>query len=119
PHDAMAEPDLAVEAVGGRRITDVAADRRAVGDRLGVGPGPEAKAQRVHVRVRADPRVAEEVPGAPDRVAGLEDRERLAPEAVLDGVPGADPGDSGPDDQYIEMLGRHAPLILSDGGPAP
>ena len=43
---------------------DVVEDRGAVGDRLRLGPRLEAEAERVHVGVRADARVAEEVPGA-------------------------------------------------------
>ena len=44
---------------------------------LAVVPRPERVAERVHVGVRADPRVAEQVPGAADRVARLEDRVAL------------------------------------------
>ena len=68
--------------------------RSAVGDRLLVPPRLELVAERVQVGVRADARVAEQVPGAAGRVAGLEDRVAscrvLAPQVVG----GADAGDA-------------------------
>ncbi len=48
-------------------------DRGAVGDRLGLGPRLEVVAQGVHVAVGTDARIAEQVPGAADRLARFED----------------------------------------------
>src|SRR5262249_30252925 len=79
---------------------------RAVGDRLLLAPRLEAVAERVHVRVRADARVAEEVPGAADRVARLDDRVRLARAVALQVVRRADAGDPGADDEDVEVLGH-------------
>ena len=59
-------------ALGG--LADVREDRRAVGDRLVARPRPEREAERVHVRVGADARIAEQVPRAADALARLEDR---------------------------------------------
>src|SRR5215204_788367 len=49
----------------------VAEDRRAVGDGLGLPPGAERVAEREHVGVRANPRIAEEIPGPAHVLAGL------------------------------------------------
>src|SRR5207253_6940494 len=67
-HDAMPEADLLLHAVLARGVAHVLEDRGPVGDRLGVAPGAKDVAQRVHVRVRADAGVAEQVPGAADAV---------------------------------------------------
>src|SRR6185312_4728178 len=117
--DTVAEADLAVDpalAGGGPHVGE---DRLAVGDRLRRRPRPEAVAERVHVGVRADPRVAEEVPGAADRLPRLEDRVALAGAALLQVVRGADPGDAGPDDEDVDALRlarlRPRPGALGEG----
>src|SRR5207244_2662734 len=81
-----------------------APDRGAVGDRLGLRPRPEPVAERVHVGVRADARVAKQVPRAAEALARLEDRVRLAGTAVLQVVRGADAGQPGADDQHVEVV---------------
>ena len=100
----MVEADVAVDSVLSRRLADVLQDRPAVDDRLRSRPGAERVAEREHVRVRADAREAEQVPGAPDRVARLEDRERLARAALLHAAAGPDTGEAGPHDQNIDVL---------------
>ncbi len=104
PHDLEAVADLPLDPVLARGLAHVVEDLVAVGDRLHVGPRLEAIAQRVHVGVRADPGVAEEVPGPAQVLARLEDRVALAGAALVEVVGGADPGDSGADDQHVEML---------------
>ena len=104
-NDAVVEADVAVDAGLARRVLDVLEDGVAVGDRLLAVPGPERVAQRVHVRVRTDARVAEEVPGPTDGVARLEDGV-VGPRALgLEVVPGADAGQPGADDQDVEVRG--------------
>ena len=73
----MTEVDVRGDAVLGRPPREVGEDLVAVGDRVVAGPRLELVAERVQVRVRADAWVAEQVPGPADRVARLEDRERL------------------------------------------
>src|SRR5579871_60033 len=100
----MIEPDLAIDAALARRVFDVAQDRRTVGDRFRTRPGPEAIAHRVHVGIRTDSRIAEEIPGAADRAAPFEDRKALL-RAFLREVPGrTDPGKPGTHDQDIHMI---------------
>jgi hypothetical protein len=85
-------------------LADVVQDGRAVGDRLGVLPRPEAVAQRVHVGVRAHAGIAEQIPGAAARLAAFEDGVALARAAILQVPGGADAGEAGADDQDIEVL---------------
>ena len=54
------------------------------------------------------PGIAEEVPGAADRLARLEDRVALAGAALLQVVGGADAGEAGADDQHVDMFERHS-----------
>ena len=100
----MTEADIRVDAVVARGLADVAQDRWAVGDRLGLLPWPEGIAQRVHVGIGAHAGIAEKVPGAAAPLSSLEDRVALV-RAVLLQVPcGADAGEPGADDQHVEML---------------
>src|SRR5262249_45951102 len=100
-----------VDAVGGRRLADVAQDRRAVGDRLSVAPRTEAVAEREHVGVRADAWVAEEVPGPTAALPRLQQGERLAGAVRLEVAGGADARESCADDEDVEVLLRHARLL--------
>src|SRR5919201_1317071 len=102
----MAVPDRAVDSVVARRLTDVAQNRRAVGDRLRLRPRPEGVAEGEHVRVRPDPRIAEEVPRSAQVLARLEDREALArkpPPQVACGPHARQPR---ADDQDVDVLDR-------------
>src|SRR5690606_954098 len=103
--DAVVEADVAVDARLGGGVDDVPADRLAVGDGLGAGPGAERVAQGVHVGVGPDAGVAEQVPRAADGAPGLEDGVGGPRAAVLQVVGGADAGEPGPDDQDVEVLG--------------
>ena len=102
----MAIADLLLDPVLARGLAHVGEDRGPVGDRLLRRPRFEAVAERVHVGVRADPRVAEEVPGAAEVLARLEDRVAAARAALLQVPGGADPREAGADDQHVEMFGR-------------
>src|SRR3954451_17985779 len=110
------EADPLHHPVLARGVLDVAADRGAVGDRLRVRPRPEGVAEGEHVRVRADTRVPEEVPGAADRAAGLQDRVRLVRAVLLQVTGGADAGQAGADDEDVHVLGCHALLQLTVPG---
>jgi hypothetical protein len=105
-HDAMAEVDLSVDAVVTRRVPDVAEYRGPVRDRLGVLPWPEGVAERVHVRVRPDPGVPEQIPRAADGVSRLEDGEGLARALGLEVAAGADARKAGADDQHVKVFDR-------------
>ena len=100
----VAEPDVPVDAELGDGLAEVLHDRWAVGDRLVVHPRLEREAQRVHVAVGADARVSEQVPGAADVVAALEDHERAVGAHRLQVVRGPDARDAGAHDDDVEVL---------------
>ncbi len=104
PHDPVAEADLVDDAGLGRGVADVLQDRSTIGDRLLAFPRPERIAERVHVRVRADARIAEQIPRASDGVARLEDGVAGPGTLGLHVVGGADAGEPRADDQNIKVL---------------
>ena len=105
-HDAVVEADVAIDALLRGGVLYVPQDRVTVGDGLGTVPGPKGVAEGEHVRVRPDARVAEQVPGAADGVAGFEDGVAGPRTVGLDVVTGADARQSCADDQHVEVLGH-------------
>src|SRR6202043_1575003 len=106
----MMKADLLVDAVVGGGLADIVQDPRPVGDRLRLGPWLERIAEREHVRVGADAGITEQVPGAADAVAALEDHERLARALLLQVIACADAGKAGADNQHVEMFWCHGCL---------
>ena len=100
---ADAEADVPIDPERGGGVGDIVADRLAPCDRLLARPGSEREAERVHVRVRSDPGIAEQVPGAADRVARLEDRIGLSRALRLHPVGRIDTRQPGTDDQDVVM----------------
>src|ERR1700732_224565 len=96
--------NLLVDAVPDGGLADVVQNPRPVRDRLRLGPRLERIAEREHVAVGTDARIAEQVPGAADAVAALEDDVALAGALLLQVKAGADAGQSGADDQDVEMF---------------
>ncbi len=76
----------------------------AVGQHLQLVPRPELVAEGEHVGVGADARVAEQVPGAAEALAALEDRDGLVRELGGELAGRADAGQAGADDQDVEVL---------------
>ena len=112
---AVPVADHRVDSVFRRGLLDVRADRGPVGDRLGLLPGPEPVAEGEHVRVRADPGIAEEVPGAAHRLARLEDGDRLLRAALADLTGGADAGEPGAHDQDVDVLCVWGASVVAHG----
>ena len=112
--DAMVEADLLVDAVVARGLAHVVQNPRPVGDRLRLGPRPERIAERIHVAVGANARIAEQVPRAADAVAALQDHVALAGAILLQVIARADAGQAGADDQDVEMFVLHGGLRKSD-----
>src|ERR1700728_2069524 len=98
----MAETDVLRDAALVPGLPEERRDGRTVGNRLGVRPRLEVVTQRVHVRIRADTGVAEQIPGAADGFPGLEDGVALCRTALLQMVRGADAGQAGADDEHVE-----------------
>src|ERR1700749_1996332 len=107
----MAEADVVFDPVFARGLPYVVADLVAGGDRVLVGPGLERVAKGVHVGIGADAGIAEEVPSAADRLARLEDRVALAGAVALQVGAGADAGETGADDQDVDVLAGHGVLL--------
>src|SRR5471030_2896116 len=106
----MMKADLPVDAIVGGGLADIVQDPRPVRDRLGLGPWLERITQREHVRVGADAGIAEQIPGAADGLATLQDGKALARAFLLQVIAGTDAGQSGTDDQHVEMFWCHDSL---------
>jgi len=61
----------------------------------------------VHVAVRADAGIAEQVPGAAEIVPPFEDQIGFARAERLEVIAGADPRNAGPDHQHVDMFRCH------------
>ena len=102
----LAVPDVLVDAGLGDRLLEIVHDRRAVGDGLLGRPRLEPESEGEHVGVRADARVLEQVPGAAEVLAALQDEVALVGTAVLQ-MPGrADAGDAGSHDDDVDKFGH-------------
>src|SRR5438309_744605 len=102
----MVEADVLVYAVALSGVAHIREDRFAVCDRLRVLPRPERVAEGVHVGVRADPRIAEQVPGTPAAATRLEDGVALLRALRLQVIGSADPRQAGAHDQDVDMVRR-------------
>ncbi len=106
----VTEADFLLEVVLGDRLVQVAEDRVAAGDVLVLLPGPEGVAEGVHVRVRADARIAEEIPRPPDGLAPLEDGEGLLRVLPAQVAAHADAADASAHDQDVEVFQSSHPF---------
>src|SRR5579863_1301679 len=100
----MTKADLAINAAFASRFPNVLEDGWAIGDRLRFPPGPETIAERKHVGIGAHSRIAEEVPGAPDRVAAFQNYETLRRTFLLEVIGRADSGKPGTHDEDVEVF---------------
>src|SRR5688572_15522755 len=107
----MSEADLLIDAVRRRGLPQILEDRRPVGDRLRLRPRLERVAERVHVGVGADAGIAEQVPGAAEVRAAFEDGVGPVRAALLQVAAGADAGNSGTDDEDVEVLSGHGAKV--------
>ena len=105
-HHPVVVADVPVDAVLPRGLAQVVEDQRAVGQRLGASPRPEAVAEREHVGVRPDPGVAEQVPGPAAHRARLEDGVRRRGVLAGELAGRADAGQPGSEDQHVEVVGH-------------
>jgi hypothetical protein len=76
--------------------------------RFFTNPGLEAVAQRVHVTVGAHAGIAEQVPGAADALAALEQDERPSGALAAQVHGGTDARQAGADDEHLHMFRWHA-----------
>jgi hypothetical protein len=101
----LAVTDVLVDAGFGGGLPEVLEDQLAVADQLRRLPRLELVAEGEAVGVRTDTWIAEEVPGAAEVVAHLEDLEGLVGHLHLEMARGADAGETGADDQNVDIAG--------------
>ncbi|PHK11687.1 hypothetical protein VF09_06710 [Nostoc linckia z9] len=102
--------DMLVDAVIPGGLPQILLDRGAVSDGLGFLPGAEGEAQRVHVRIRSDAGIAEQVPGAAQIVAPFQDHIAFAGAQSLQVIAGIDPGNSCANHQHVDSFCLHRAL---------
>ena len=117
PHSVFAGPrrlfhlavvaDMRAELIFLDRFLQIAHDGGRIGNRLARSPRLEAEAQRVHVRIRADAGVAEQIPCPAKIVAPLHDCEGLARAHFLHVHGRANARNPGAHNQGIYMFNRH------------
>src|SRR5262245_37559090 len=104
--DLVPVADMWAEFVLIDDFAHVAEDIGCSSDR-GTGPWLEAITEGIQIAVGADARKAVREPGTPEARLGLEDH-KARPRTLCGEVIGrADPRDTGPDDQHVEVLGPH------------
>src|SRR6516164_7836340 len=103
----MLEADVAVDIELAGGVANILQDGGTVGDGVWGFPRTERVAEGVHVGVRTDAGVAEEVPGAADGAASFEDDVALAGTLRQQAIGGSDAGEACPDDDDVEVLGGH------------
>ena len=104
--------DFVVDSEFGCGVGDVLLDRRAVGKHFDVQPGAELESEGVHVGVRSDAGIAEQVPGATHSLAPLEHGDSQLGQLGLEVTRRADARQAGSDDQDVEVLCIHGFLAL-------
>ena len=111
--DQMSEADVGLDPLVLRRIAHVFQDGRAVGNGLGLGPGLEGITQGVHVAVRPDARIAEQVPSTADRLPPFKDDVGSVRAIGLQVMGRSDARQSGTDDYDVKMIQRHGGRLLA------
>src|SRR5689334_8059133 len=103
-----------VDVVLNGGLANVAEDCAAVCDGSRIAPRAKRIAERVHVGVGADTRIAKEIPGAAHRVAPFEYDEALLRALHLQMAGCADPRQPRAHDYHVHVLHAQSP-IMGDG----
>src|SRR6185369_349980 len=103
PHAVVVTNGL-VNVVFARGVTDVAENGWSIGDGFRLAPRAKVVAERVHVGVRTDARVAKEIPGAAHHIAPFEYEKTLLRALRLQMASGANAGEPGADYNDIHVL---------------
>ncbi len=111
----MAEADMTIDAFVARRVGNVLADVVAGRDRLGASPRAERIAHGEHIGIRANARIAKQVPGAADALALFQDHVGLAGAKLLQVMGSVNAGEARADDQHVEVFYRHSVKIPQPG----
>ena len=102
------EMNMVVDAVLVGGVAHVLGDRAALRDRIVLVPGMPGEAKGEQVRIRADARVAKEVPGPADSITGFQESIAVARKLTLNPIGSVDTGDTGADDDDVEAIVREA-----------
>src|SRR5215212_9718989 len=105
----MIEADLLVDSVDFGSVAHVVENRRTICNRLSAWPRSELVAERVHVRIGANTRIAEEVPCTAKGSAAFKNRKGLLRTFCLQIVSCPDSGESCAYDEYVDMVVLHRP----------
>ena len=104
--------DVVLDAVFARRLSDVFANRRTIGQHLERVPGPELVSKAEHVGIGPNAGITEQIPGAAQPLPALDNRKAHA-RALLGHVAShADTGQAGPDDEYVNSRCLHGVFRL-------
>ena len=98
-----AKPDIAADVAVIDDLVEIFQNRRTIGNRLFMGPRLELEAQRVHVRIRTDAGIAEQIPGSAQVGTPLDDRIAFAAAFLAQMHRHADTRDARADDQHIDV----------------
>src|SRR4029077_12971025 len=101
---ALPESDVAIDAEFTRSIAHILQNARPVADVLNLLPWAEGISERVHVGVGAHAGIAEQVPSAANLRSRFEDDVALAGTTRLETVSRADAGESGSDNDHVEVF---------------
>jgi len=109
----VVEPYLVVQAIFVDGFIQIVEDRWRVGNCPARGPGFEIIAQCIHVAVRADAGIFEQVPGPAESLARLDNGKAFARASLAQVDRRANAGQAGTDNQYVENVIFHAALLLT------
>src|SRR5262249_907325 len=101
------ETDITVDAEFMRGLAHIIEDSGPIGNGLRSFPRPERVREGEHIGVGANPREPEQVPGATNRRASLENDVSPAGTPRLQTVASPNAGKTGADDYNIEVLKGH------------
>ena len=98
----MAEADVSADVLLVEGFVEILQNLFGRGDRR-TAPGLPAVAERIEIAVGADAGILMGDPGTAEAFLALQENERLAGALLLQVIGGVDAGDTGADDQHIEM----------------
>ena len=100
----MAMANVGLYAFFRHRLLNVVKDRRAIGNRLRIPPGPKLEPECVHIAIRTNPGITKQIPGATNIRPCLQDRKALVRAVLLQMIGGAHARDSGTHDDDVYLL---------------
>lgn len=103
----MMKADVFLDVVFVCRLVQIFHDRRTIGDGLLLFPWLESVAQRIHVAVRPNAWIFEEIPGPANGIAPLKDGKGSVRALRLQMICCANAGNAGADNQNVKVFFCH------------